>query len=104
MQTFEPFKYFHFLAGEFNKKDITNVDIAAQALIFFFAGFESITTMMSILAYELAVNPDIQNRLRNEIEETNEDCKGKVTYEALMKMKYMDMVVSGNILILIFQH
>lgn len=53
---------------------------------------------MCFMAYELAVNTDIQDRLRKEIEETNEQCAGTLTYEALMKMKYMDMVASGKIL------
>lgn len=86
-----------FLPGsDFHKKDITNVDIAAHSLIFFFAGFESISTVMSFTAYELAINPDMQIRLRNEIEETNKNCNGKLTYEALMKMKYMDMIITGK--------
>lgn len=49
------------------------------------------------MAYELAVNPDLQIRLRYEVEETNKKCNGKLTYEALMKMKYLDMVVTGKI-------
>lgn len=72
------------------------MDIAAQALIFFFAGFDSVTSAMAFVAYELAVNPEIQKKLRVEIEETNSECDGKLTYEALMRMKYMDMVVSGK--------
>ncbi|KAG5895434.1 hypothetical protein JTB14_037593 [Gonioctena quinquepunctata] len=73
---------------------ITNLDITAQALIFFFAGFDAVSSLMCFLSHELAVNPDIQTRLRREIEDTLAECKGKITYEALLKMKYMDMVVS----------
>lgn len=51
--------------------------------------------MMAFMAYELAVNPEIQDRLRAEMEETNQECDGKITYEALMKMKYLDMIISG---------
>lgn len=76
--------------------NITNLDIAAQALIFFFAGFESVTTLMSFMAYELALHPEIQDRLRREIELTREECGGILNYESLMKMKYMDMIVSGK--------
>lgn len=83
-------------APEFHKRDITNLDIAAQAMIFFFAGFESVTSVMAFMAYELAVNPDIQKKLRDEVQETSSECGGKLTYEALMKMKYLDMVISGK--------
>lgn len=88
---------YYFLAPDFHKRDITNLDIAAQCIVFFFGGFETVTTTMSFMAYELGVNPDIQNRLRDEIEKTNKECNGKLTYEALMRMKYMDMVLSGKL-------
>ncbi|KAF5271170.1 hypothetical protein FQR65_LT17685 [Abscondita terminalis] len=76
---------------------LTNEDITAQALIFFFGGFETTATLMTFIAYELALNPGVQKRLQEEIDETLLDCKGKLTYEALHKMKYMDMVVSETI-------
>ncbi|GJQ77436.1 hypothetical protein Trydic_g20834, partial [Trypoxylus dichotomus] len=76
------------------KQKLSDLDIAAQALVFFFAGFDSVATLMSFLGYELAVNPDIQQKLQQEIDETLLQCNGNLTYEALMKMKYMDMVVS----------
>ncbi|XP_072397933.1 cytochrome P450 9e2-like [Diabrotica undecimpunctata] len=76
------------------KTDITNEDIVAQALVFFFAGFDSSSTLMSFLGYELCANPDIQESLREEVKETMENCNGKLSYEALVNMKYMDMVVS----------
>ncbi|GJQ77433.1 hypothetical protein Trydic_g20831 [Trypoxylus dichotomus] len=75
------------------KQEFTDVDIAAQALIFFFAGFDSVSTLMCFMGYELAVQPDIQKKLQDEIDETLRECNGKLTYEALMKMKYMDMVI-----------
>lgn len=77
------------------KQELTDDDIAAQAMIFFFAGFESVSTLMSFMAHELVVNPEIQKRLQDEIDTTLNECKGKLTYEALVKMKYMDMIVSG---------
>ena len=79
------------------KTEITDQDIISQALIFFFAGFDTVSTLMSFISYELAVNPDIQNRLIDEVDETLETCKGKLTYEALLGMKYMDMVVSETL-------
>ncbi|CAG9860586.1 unnamed protein product [Phyllotreta striolata] len=73
---------------------ITNADIVSQAFLFFFAGFDSVSTLMSFMAYELCINEDVQNKLRDEIEETSEACKNKPSYEALVNMKYLDMVVS----------
>lgn len=76
-------------------RDITDMDITAQAIVFFFAGFESVSGLMCFLAYELAINPDIQNRLRQEVTSTLEEHEDKLTYAGLLKMKYLDMVVSG---------
>ncbi|ENN74073.1 hypothetical protein YQE_09335, partial [Dendroctonus ponderosae] len=75
-------------------QELTNLDIAAQAMIFFFAGFDAISTVMCFGTYELAVNQDVQDKLRKEILATHKANNGKLTYESLLKMKYMDMVVS----------
>ena len=77
------------------KCEITDEDITAQAFVFFFAGSDSVSTLMCFIAYELALNQEIQEKLRNEVDATNEKCSGPITYEALITMKYMDMVVSG---------
>lgn len=77
--------------------NITIDDIIAQALVFFFAGFDTSSSLMSFMAYELCVNQDIQDKLRNEIEETYEKYDNKLTYEALVSMKYMDMVVTESL-------
>lgn len=71
-------------------------DIAAQAVIFFIAGFETVSTAMSFVAYELAVNPHIQKRLREEVDKTLDECGGKITYDAVNKMHYLDMIISGE--------
>ncbi|KAF5271172.1 hypothetical protein FQR65_LT17687 [Abscondita terminalis] len=85
-------------AADGNSKIVfTDDDITAQALIFFFGGFETSASLMTFIAYELALNQDIQKRLQNEIDETLNDCNGILTYEALHKMKYMDMVVSETL-------
>lgn len=80
------------------KIQITDLDIAAQAVVFFFAGFDGVSALMCLVAYELAVNPDIQSKLRDEINETYEHCNGNVTYETVLRMKYLDMVISGQFL------
>ncbi|XP_017782505.1 PREDICTED: cytochrome P450 9e2-like [Nicrophorus vespilloides] len=79
------------------KMDITDTDITAQALIFFTAGFETVSTLMTFMSYELAVNPDIQKKLQEEIDETRKKCNGKLTYDTLATMKYMDMVISETL-------
>lgn len=89
--------------SKLNQLNITawsNDEITGQALLFFLAGFESISASTCFIAYELAINPDVQKTLQDEIDEVCEDLKQSgqklVDYERLHKMKYLDMVVSGN--------
>ncbi|ERL89341.1 hypothetical protein D910_06712 [Dendroctonus ponderosae] len=63
-------------------------------MIFFFAGFDSVAIVMCFGSYELAVNKEIQNKLRSEVVESRRLNGGKVTYESLLKMNYMDQVIS----------
>ncbi|XP_063916423.1 cytochrome P450 9e2-like [Zophobas morio] len=79
------------------KCELTDEDITAQAFVFFFAGFETVSSLSCFIAYELAVNQEIQEKLRNEVDATNEKCSEQITYEALTTMKYMDMVVSETL-------
>lgn len=70
----------------------------SQCLLFFIAGFTGVANTLSFLSYELAINPDIQDKLYAEIAEVAATLNGdKVTYETLQKMKYLDMVVSETL-------
>ncbi|XP_011150785.1 cytochrome P450 9e2-like [Harpegnathos saltator] len=77
-----------------NVHEVTLDDIVAQAFIFFLAGFDTSATLMCFLAHELAVHRDIQDRLWEEVEKHFAEGNGEITYEAMSKMVYMDMVVS----------
>lgn len=66
----------------------------AQCFVFFLAGFETSSTLLTFIAYELLANPDIQQKLYEEIARVNEELNGeRVTYEAIQKMSYLDQVV-----------
>lgn len=69
-------------------------DLVAQAAIFFTGGFETSSTTMSLTLYELALQPEIQTKLRNEINNALEETNGKITYDMAMNLPYLDMVVS----------
>jgi len=69
-------------------------EMTAQAFVFFIAGFESVSTIMCFILYELAVNPDIQNKLKTEIEDILNDTNSKLTYKTINGMKYLKAVVA----------
>jgi cytochrome P450 family 6 len=70
--------------------------LAAQAFVFFLAGFETSSATMSFCLYELSLHQDIQERLREEIDVVLKKYDGKITYEAIQEMEYLDKVVSGK--------
>nr|XP_022920374.1 probable cytochrome P450 6a20 [Onthophagus taurus] len=70
--------------------------LAAQAFVFFIAGFETSSTVMTFALYELAHHQDIQDRLRKEIIESIQK-NGSLTYEGIHEMKYLDQVVNETI-------
>jgi cytochrome P450 family 9 len=72
-------------------------DMAAQVVLFFLAGFDTASTLLCFAAHQLATHPDIQSRLQEEIDMTLDKDRGKLTYEAVQNMKYLDMVVSGTV-------
>jgi hypothetical protein len=76
--------------------EVTMDVIAAQALVFFIAGFETSSSTMAFCLYELAVNPDIQDRLRAEIDTVLRKHGGAVSYDAVSEMEYLGKVVNGK--------
>nr|CAH7754535.1 unnamed protein product [Callosobruchus chinensis] len=72
---------------------LTETQIAAQCFVFFIAGFETSATNMLFALYELAVNQDIQERLRTHCNEILDRHDNQITYEAIMEMTYLDKVL-----------
>ncbi|KAH8403983.1 hypothetical protein KR215_007511, partial [Drosophila sulfurigaster] len=71
--------------------------IAAQAMVFFLAGFDTSSTTMSFCLYELALNPEIQQQLRLEINATLERYNQQLSYECLQEMTYLSQVVDETL-------
>jgi hypothetical protein len=70
--------------------------LAAQAFIFFLGGFETSSSTMTFCLYELSLHQDIQDRLREEIDVVLQKYDGRLTYEGIQEMGYLDKVVSGK--------
>ncbi|XP_018573794.1 cytochrome P450 9e2 [Anoplophora glabripennis] len=82
-----------------NKKfasKLSDDDITAQAIDFFYGGFYSTASLMYFCVYELAINQEIQEKLRKEVDEALQDC-GKINFDALVRMKYLDMTISETL-------
>ncbi|XP_053698287.1 probable cytochrome P450 6a14 [Sabethes cyaneus] len=82
---------------EESKETITLNEAAAQAFLFFVAGFETSSAALSFALYELAAHPDIQDKTREEIKRVLALHGGHITYEALRDMTYLDQVVNETL-------
>lgn len=82
--------------GHQTSEAMTMNQLAAQCFVFFMAGFETSATTMTFALLELAQNQEIQDRLRDEIEIVLERHEGKISYESVMEMSYLDKVVLGK--------
>nr|XP_040133681.1 cytochrome P450 3A4-like [Ictidomys tridecemlineatus] len=75
---------------------LSDLEIAAQSIIFILAGYDTTSTSLSFIMYLLATHPDVQKKLQQEIDETLPN-KAPVTYDVLFEMKYLDMVVNETL-------
>ncbi|CAH2061688.1 unnamed protein product, partial [Iphiclides podalirius] len=72
--------------------ELTDDVIAAQAFVFYAAGYETSASTMTFLLYEVAKNPEIQDKLIAEVDEVLKKHDGKVTFDTLNDLKYMEKV------------
>ncbi|XP_026474633.1 cytochrome P450 6k1-like [Ctenocephalides felis] len=75
----------------------TMEDIAAQCTSFLLDGFETSGSVICLALYEIAKNPDVQDRMVKEIEEVLKGHEDKVTYDAMIEMTYLDAVINETL-------
>ncbi|CAG2121226.1 unnamed protein product, partial [Medioppia subpectinata] len=77
-------------------KKLTADEILAQCSVFFTAGYETTALTLTYCTYELAVNPDIQDRLVAEIRDAfNENTD--IDYDTLCRLPLLDAVISETL-------
>ncbi|XP_065370110.1 cytochrome P450 6a8-like [Calliphora vicina] len=72
-------------------------DVVAQAYVFFIGGFETSSSTMSFALYELALNPEVQHKARENVREILEKYEGELSYESLNEMLYVKQVVQETL-------
>ena len=69
--------------------------MTAQCFLFFIAGFDTSSFILSTTLLELAMDEAVQSKLHDEIDHYLEQNANIVTYEMIQKMPYLHKVVQG---------
>ena len=72
---------------------LSDEEIVAQSMIFLLAGYETSSNTLAFTLYHLAVNPDVQDKLRTEIKEAIESNAKKPLYDVAQNIEYLDYVI-----------
>ena len=76
------------------KKTLTNGEILSQSVLFMIAGTDTTATTLSWVSHNLAVHPEYQYKLIQEVDAVLDKYDGQVTYEAVSEMHYMNSVIA----------
>ncbi|XP_035224205.1 cytochrome P450 3A8-like [Stegodyphus dumicola] len=85
--------------GDFSQKDqknmrkMTDEEISQNALLFLLAGYETTSTALAFLTHLLLHHPEVQNKVREEINQHLDSDKDTLSYETVQKLQYLDSVI-----------
>ena len=78
------------------KKGFSDEKIITNAILFFLAGYETTSTLLTWVSYALACNPQAQDQLFAEVSEAKK-ASGSFDYEMLFELKYLDAVINETL-------
>ena len=67
--------------------------MVSTAIVLLVAGYDTTGTTLAYCCYQLGKNPDIQDRLRREIENETDEHED-ITYDQVQSMSYLDQIIS----------
>ncbi|CAG2178908.1 unnamed protein product, partial [Oppiella nova] len=76
-------------------QSLSDEEIVAQGFMFV-AGFGTTSSTLAFMAYELALNPSVQQKLYDEINGAI-DSDGEIPYDVLTRLPYLDAVLSETL-------
>ena len=75
---------------------LSDDEIVAQAITFLLAGYETSSNTLAFTLYHMAVNPDVQDKLRTEIKDALESNAKQPLYDVAQNIEYLDCVVKES--------
>ncbi|XP_037573717.1 cytochrome P450 3A41-like [Dermacentor silvarum] len=80
-----------------SNKTLTEDESMSQCVLFFIAGQDTTSTVISFTLYLLAIHPDVQEKLREEVDECFEVHGEHPHLDVVTKLKYLHCVVSESL-------
>lgn len=69
--------------------------IASQVVLFYLAGVDTSSSGIAYCLFELAKNPELKQKLHDEVDAVMAKYNNQVTYESLQEMPYLDLCIKG---------
>ena len=81
-----------------SKQTFDELVIVATAIVLLVAGYDTTGTTLAWACYELAKNQEIQEKLRQEVEDILDgNSEKKLSYDDIQSMTYLDQVISETL-------
>ena len=78
-------------------KRLSDDEVAAQAIGFLLAGSDTTSVTLSLTCYFLATNPEVQEKLKHEIDSVWTDEQEMPSYDTVRGLPYLDMVIAETL-------
>merc|ERR1711970_744858 len=77
-----------------SKHNLDELTVVATALVLLVAGYDTTGMTLTYLAYAMSKNPEIQQKLQEEVDQAFEDNNGELPdYNTIQSLPYIDMVL-----------
>ena len=83
-------------SSQFERK-LKPEEVVANCIVFMLAGFDTTANSLSLVCHLLALNPEAQERLHEEVDYICPDPEEPPTYEQLSQLKYTEAVVKETL-------
>uniref|UniRef100_A0A2L2Y8V1 Cytochrome P450 3A11 n=1 Tax=Parasteatoda tepidariorum TaxID=114398 RepID=A0A2L2Y8V1_PARTP len=80
-----------------SQKNLTHEELVSQCVTFLVAANDTTASLLTTTTHILATNESIQEKAYQEVAKHLQETNGKLTYEALQKMKYLDNIMSETL-------
>ncbi|ODM98397.1 Cytochrome P450 3A40 [Orchesella cincta] len=82
---------------QMKKENVTELTIMCQALVFFFAGQDQMSTLVATTLYHIATNPEIAKKAYEEVDTVFKKCNGELDHEHIPELVYINACINESL-------